>query len=103
MLSQSGRFVLRRSAGVLMKAEDRLTTRDVVAMKHRGERIAALTAYDYTGAQMLDAAGIPFILIGDTLGMVVQGEETTLPVTLDQIIYHAKMVARGAKRALLVG
>lgn len=81
----------------------RLTTRDIVAMKPRGERIAALTAYDYTGAQMLDAADIPFILIGDTLGMVLQGEQTTLPVTLDQIIYHARMVERGAKRALLVG
>ena len=81
----------------------RLTTRDIVAMKQRGERIAALTAYDYTGAQMLDAAEIPFILIGDTLGMVLQGEQTTLPVTLDQIIYHARMVERGTKRALLVG
>ena len=82
---------------------NRLTTRDIVAMKQRGERIAALTAYDYTAAQILDTAGIPFILIGDTVGMVVQGLETTLPVTLDQIIYHARMVARGAKRALLVG
>jgi 3-methyl-2-oxobutanoate hydroxymethyltransferase len=81
----------------------RLSTRDIVAMKQRGERIAALTAYDYTGAQMLDAADIPFILIGDTLGMVLQGEQTTLPVTLDQIIYHARMVERGAQRALLVG
>jgi 3-methyl-2-oxobutanoate hydroxymethyltransferase len=71
-------------------------------MKQRGERIASLTAYDYTSAQMIDAAGIPLILIGDTLGMVVQGEDTTLAVTLDQIIYHTKMVARGAQRALLV-
>lgn len=86
-----------------MKTLSRLTIRDIVAMKQRGERLAAVTAYDYTGAQMLDAADIPFILVGDTLGMVVQGEETTLPVTLEQIIYHAKMVARGAKRALLVG
>jgi len=85
-----------------MKAS-RLTTRDIVAMKQRGERIAALTAYDYTGAQMLDAADIPFLLVGDTLGMVVQGEDTTLPVTLDQIIYHARMVVRGSKRALVVG
>lgn len=85
-----------------MKAS-RLTTRDIVAMKQRGERIAALTAYDYTGAQMLDAADIPFILVGDTLGMVVQGEDTTLPVTLEQIIYHARLVARGSQRALIVG
>lgn len=76
---------------------------DIVAMKQRGERIAALTAYDYTSAQMIDAAGVPFILIGDTLGMVVQGHETTLPVTLDHIVYHAQMVERGSRKALLVG
>src|SRR5689334_14757825 len=82
---------------------ERLMARDIVAMKHAGRRIAALTAYDYTSAKMLDAADVPFILIGDTLGMVVQGEDTTLPVTLDQIIYHSRLVARGAQRALLVG
>ena len=81
----------------------RLSTLDIVAMKRRGQRIAALTAYDYTSAQMVDAAGVPLILIGDTLGMVVQGQDTTLPVTLDQIIYHCQMVARGSQRALLVG
>src|SRR5262245_52333468 len=81
----------------------RLSVLDIVAMKRRGERIAALTAYDYTSAQMVDAAGVPFILIGDTLGMVVQGHDTTLPVTLDHIIYHAQMVERGTRRALLVG
>jgi len=85
-----------------MKAS-RLTTVDIVAMKRQRERIAALTAYDYTSAQAIDAAGVPLILIGDTVGMVVQGHETTLPVTLDQIIYHAKMVVRGSQRALLVG
>jgi 3-methyl-2-oxobutanoate hydroxymethyltransferase len=82
---------------------NRCTTLDIVAMKRKGERIAALTAYDYTSAQMIDASGVPLILIGDTLGMVVQGEDTTLPVTLEQIIYHAKMVSLGARRALLVG
>lgn len=85
-----------------MKAH-RLSILDIVAMKRRGERIASLTAYDYTSAQMIDAAGIPLILIGDTLGMVVQGHDTTLPVSLDHIIYHAQMVARGAQRALLLG
>jgi 3-methyl-2-oxobutanoate hydroxymethyltransferase len=80
----------------------RLTTHDIVAMKRKGLRIASLTAYDYTSAQMIDAAGVPLILIGDTLGMVIQGEDTTLPVTLDQVIYHTKLVARGAQRALLV-
>ena len=81
----------------------RLTVRDIVAMKREGKRIAALTAYDYTSARMVDAAGIPLILIGDTLGMVVQGEDTTLPVTLDHVIYHARIVSRGAQRAMLVG
>jgi 3-methyl-2-oxobutanoate hydroxymethyltransferase len=81
----------------------RLTTRDIVAMKREGRRIAAITAYDYTSARMVDTAGVPLILIGDTLGMVVQGEDTTLPVTLDQVIYHARIVAKGAQRAMLVG
>lgn len=81
----------------------RFSVLDIVAMKRRGERIAALTAYDYTSAQMVDAAGVPFVLVGDTVGMVVQGHETTLPVTLDHIIYHAQMVERGTRRALLVG
>ncbi|MBL0727723.1 3-methyl-2-oxobutanoate hydroxymethyltransferase [Piscinibacter sp. HJYY11] len=81
----------------------RLSTRDIVAMKTRGERVAALTCYDYTGAQTLDAAGVPLLLVGDTLGMVVQGEDTTLPVTLDQIIYHARLVVRGTQRALVIG
>jgi len=81
----------------------RLTPPDLIAMKRRHERIAALTAYDYTSAQMLDAAGVHFILVGDTLGMVVQGEDTTLPVTLDHVVYHARLVTRGAQRALVVG
>jgi 3-methyl-2-oxobutanoate hydroxymethyltransferase len=81
----------------------RLTVRDIVAMKRGGKRIAALTAYDYTSARMIDAAGVPLILIGDTLGMVVQGEDTTLPVTLDQVIYHARLVSRGTERAMLIG
>lgn len=80
----------------------RLTARDILALKQAGQRIAALTAYDYTSAQMVDAAGVPLILIGDTLGMVIQGENTTLPVTLDHIIYHSRSVARGTQRALLV-
>jgi len=72
-------------------------------MKRDGKRIASLTAYDYTAARMIDAAGIPLILIGDTLGMVVQGEDTTLPVTLDQVVYHSRLVSRGSERAMLVG
>src|SRR3569833_3586698 len=79
------------------------TTAHIVAMKREGRRIAALTAYDYTSAQMVDAAGVPVILVGDSLGVVVQGEDTTLPVTLDQVIYHARMVARGSERAMVIG
>jgi len=81
----------------------RLTAPDIVAMKREGRRIAALTAYDYTSAQMIDAAGVPVILIGDSLGTVVQGEDTTLPVTLDQVIYHARLVSRGSEQAMLIG
>jgi 3-methyl-2-oxobutanoate hydroxymethyltransferase len=80
----------------------RHTARSIVAMKERGERIASITAYDYTSAQMLDAAGIPLLLVGDTLGMVVQGEDSTLGVTMEQMIYHSRMVARGSQRALVL-
>jgi len=73
------------------------------AMKARGERIAAITAYDATFAQMLDEAGADLLLVGDSLGMVVQGLDSTLPVTVDEVIYHCRAVARGARRALLVG
>jgi 3-methyl-2-oxobutanoate hydroxymethyltransferase len=81
----------------------RLTAPDIVAMKREGRRIAALTAYDYTSAQMIDAAGVPVILIGDSLGTVVQGEDTTLPVTLEQVIYHSRLVAKGSEQAMLIG
>jgi 3-methyl-2-oxobutanoate hydroxymethyltransferase len=80
----------------------RLSVPDIVAMKQRAERIAAVTAYDYTSAQILDAAGVHLILIGDTLGVVVQGANTTVRVSLEDVIYHARMVARGSQRALLV-
>jgi 3-methyl-2-oxobutanoate hydroxymethyltransferase len=79
-----------------------MTTVELVAMKERGERIAVLTAYDFLMAGLVDEAGIDCVLVGDSLGQVVAGEESTLPVTLDQMIYHAKAVRRGLKRALLV-
>lgn len=81
----------------------RVTIQDIQAMKKRGERIPMLTAYDYTTAQMIDAAEIPMILVGDTLGMVVLGYDSTVPVTIGDMLHHIKAVVRGAKRALVVG
>src|SRR5438094_1135084 len=75
---------------------------DLRVMKERGEKIAVLTAYDYTMARLLDRAGIDIILVGDSVGMVVLGFDNTLPVTLDMMIHHTKAVSRGAKRALIV-
>jgi 3-methyl-2-oxobutanoate hydroxymethyltransferase len=73
-----------------------------VEAKKRGEKLSVLTAYDFLWAGLLDAAGVDAILVGDSLGMVVQGKATTLPVTLDEIIYHAEMVVRAVRRALVV-
>ncbi|MBJ3786340.1 3-methyl-2-oxobutanoate hydroxymethyltransferase [Devosia sediminis] len=80
----------------------RITTRDIAAMRQRGEAIAMLTAYDATMAALVDMAGVDMILVGDSLGNVVLGHETTLPVTLDDMIRHAAAVKRGSARALLV-
>ena len=71
-------------------------------MKERGEKIAVLTAYDFTMARILDRAGVEVILVGDSVGMVVLGYDTTLPVTLDMMIHHTAAVSRGAKRALII-
>ncbi len=79
-----------------------LTVPALQAMKSRGEKIAALTAYDACFASVMDAAGVDMILVGDSLGMVIQGHESTLPVTLEQVIYHAASVRRGAAGPLLV-
>jgi 3-methyl-2-oxobutanoate hydroxymethyltransferase len=76
---------------------------DVQRFKLEGRRFAMLTAYDYTSAQILDQAGIPILLVGDSLGMVMLGYPTTLPVTLDDMIHHAKAVSRGSQHAMLVG
>jgi 3-methyl-2-oxobutanoate hydroxymethyltransferase len=80
-----------------------VTVLDVQRYKLEGRRFAMLTAYDYTTARLLDAAGIPVLLVGDSLGMVMLGYPTTLPVTLDDVVHHARAVARGAGNALLVG
>lgn len=81
----------------------RKTILDIQKMKQRGQRIPMLTAYDYTSAQIADRSGIPMLLVGDSLSMVVQGHTTTLPVTLDDMIYHTKAVVRGSQHALVIG
>ncbi|MDA0988015.1 MAG: 3-methyl-2-oxobutanoate hydroxymethyltransferase [Chloroflexi bacterium] len=80
-----------------------VTISDIREMKARKEKIPMITAYDYTSAMIVDAAGIPVILVGDTLGQVVLGYNSTLPVTMDEMIHHTKAVARGTKNALIVG
>lgn len=80
----------------------RLTVPEFVALKRSGRKISMLTAYDYPTAALLDGAGIEAILVGDSMSMVVQGHETTLPVTLDEIIYHAEMVGRAVQNALVI-
>jgi 3-methyl-2-oxobutanoate hydroxymethyltransferase len=80
----------------------RITTHILQEMKDRGEKISMLTAYDFSMATIVDAAGIDIILVGDSASNVMAGHETTLPITLDQMIYHASSVVRGVKRALVV-
>ena len=80
----------------------RITPDQIQQMKARGERIPMLTAYDYPMARILDEAGVPMLLVGDTLGMVVLGNDSTLPVTVDDIIRHTQAVVRGAKNALVI-
>ena len=83
-------------------APKRITTRTLQKMRDEGQPVSMLTAYDYPTAEVLDEAGIDMLLVGDSVAMVVQGHETTLPVTMDQMIYHAEMVGRAAKRAMVV-
>jgi len=84
------------------RAPRKVTTRSLGQMKAQGEVISALTAYDFLMAQLLDQAGVDVILVGDSAGMVIQGLETTVSVTLEQMLYHAAVVARGVSRALVV-
>ena len=80
-----------------------ITVTKLLNMKQKGEKIVALTAYDFPFAKIVDECGVHLILVGDSVGNVVQGETNTLPVTMDQMIYHTKMVTRGALSALVVG
>lgn len=87
---------------IAKKDYKRITTKTLVEMKSNGERIAMLTAYDYTMAKIVDKAGIDVLLVGDSASNVMAGHETTLPITLDQMIYHASSVVRGVERCLVV-
>jgi len=80
----------------------RITTHQLQEMKNRGEKISMLTAYDYSMAKLIDGAGIDVVLVGDSASNVMAGHETTLPITLDQMIYHAASVVRAVKRALVI-
>jgi 3-methyl-2-oxobutanoate hydroxymethyltransferase len=81
----------------------RVTITDIKEMKQRKEKIPMLTAYDYVTAKMVDEAGMPLILVGDSLGMVMLGYESTIPVTMEEMIHHTKAVVRGARKALIIG
>ena len=81
----------------------RVTITEIKEMKQRKEKIPMLTAYDYVTAKIVDEAGVPLILVGDSLGMVMLGYESTIPVTMEEMIHHTKAVVRGAKKALIIG
>ncbi len=83
--------------------QPRVTTSTLMKMKQEGRKITALTAYDFPFARIMDQAGIDMILVGDSLGMVVQGKENTLPVTMDEMIYHTSMVSRACQYSMVVG
>jgi len=84
-------------------AMSKITVPDICKKKSEGRKITVLTAYDFPTAQIVDEAGIDIALVGDSLGMVVQGIDSTLPVTMDEMIYHTKMVSRAVKTSLVVG
>ncbi|GFD91301.1 3-methyl-2-oxobutanoate hydroxymethyltransferase [Alteromonas sp. KUL156] len=94
--------IKKKEMSVAKKQYKRITTKSLVEMKANGEKISMLTAYDYTMAKIVDGAGIDVILVGDSASNVMAGHETTLPITLDQMIYHASSVVRGIDRCLVV-
>ncbi len=89
-------------SGYLISDNRKVTTHRFMEMKQRGEKISMLTSYDFTTASIVDAAGVDSILIGDSASNVMAGNGTTLPITIDQMIYHAKSVVRGVRRALVI-
>lgn len=95
------RLIINKNMSVHTEIK-RITTHILQEMKNRGEKISCLTAYDYSMARIVDAAGVDLILVGDSASNVMAGHETTLPITLDQMIYHATSVVKGVKRALVV-
>src|SRR6478736_260242 len=86
----------------IKKDYKKVTTKSLIDMKSNGEKISMLTAYDFTMAKIVDTAGVDVILVGDSASNVMAGHETTLPITLDQMIYHACSVIRGINRCLVV-
>ena len=85
-----------------MTTRSPITVTQLFAMKDRGERISCLTVYDYSFAHILEQAGVEILLVGDSLGMVIQGHETTLPVSMNDVLYHTQCVSRGCNRALVI-
>jgi 3-methyl-2-oxobutanoate hydroxymethyltransferase len=83
--------------------QSQITVPTLYKMKEKGEKIVALTAYDFPFAQIVDESGVHMILVGDSVGMVVQGEATTLPVTMDEMIYHTRIVSRATRNAMVIG
>ncbi|MDD4986552.1 MAG: 3-methyl-2-oxobutanoate hydroxymethyltransferase, partial [Dehalococcoidales bacterium] len=81
----------------------RISINEIKEMKRKGEKIAMLTAYDYVMAGIIDGVGVPLTLVGDSLGMVVLGYQSTIPVTMDEMLHHTKAVVRGSSRTLVIG
>ena len=89
-------------AAYIVEDTKKITTQKIIQMKKDGKKVAMLTCYDYTMAQIVDKAGVDIVLVGDSASNVMAGNLTTLPITIDQMIYHARSVARGVKRAMVV-
>jgi len=102
VLLHSNKNKTLKTMSVAKKQYKRITVKSLVDMKANGEKISMLTAYDYTMAKIVDGSGIDVILVGDSASNVMAGHETTLPITLDQMIYHASSVVRAVERALVV-